>query len=376
MRLVAESQGQHRVAISPTPDFRVDLLDILPNIVLPNQKSQVLNLLDFMAGNMLVLLIVSDPRLPTCMTQLCRFAENLEALHKYANVFVVTSTPPDVNAQLPQEDLPFCMLSDTRNELAAIIELDLGPNMSAGAQDQVGITVLIANERMRILRIDRNINDPDYVNVALRFLDDLPRPAPRILDGFAPILHVPKVFESEFCDSLIEAYLTKGNEPSNSPSVVGGKLKHVFSTDKIRRDHFIEDQKTNTEVLERIAKRTQPEIMKAFTRQVTGVEECKVVCYEASAGGHFKPHRDNRLEFYAHRRFAMSINLNTGDYEGGFLRFPEYGPDLYRPPRGDAIIYSSSLLHEVTPVTSGRRFVLLAHMFDEESRQKNPKFRR
>jgi len=115
--------------------------------------------------------------------------------------------------------------------------------------------------------------------------------------------------------------------------------------------------------------------MRAFTRQVTGVEEFKVVCYEASTGGHFKPHRDNRLDYRAHRRFALSINLNTGDYEGGVLRFPEYGPDLYRPPRGDAIIYSSSLLHEVTPVTSGRRFALLAHMFDDESRQRNPKFR-
>jgi len=72
----------------------------------------------------------------------------------------------------------------------------------------------------------------------------------------------------------------------------------------------------------------------------------------------------------------MTIHLNTGDYEGGFLRFPEYGPDLYRPPRGDAIVYSSSLLHEVTPVTSGRRYALVAHMFDEESRQWSPRYRR
>jgi predicted 2-oxoglutarate/Fe(II)-dependent dioxygenase YbiX len=71
----------------------------------------------------------------------------------------------------------------------------------------------------------------------------------------------------------------------------------------------------------------------------------------------------------------MSVNLNTGHYEGGFLQFPEFGPDLYRPDTGDAVVYSSALLHEVTPITSGRRFTLLAHMYDEESRQLNPKYR-
>ena len=373
---MAESHTQQGVGISPPPGYRVGLLDILPNIVLPNQNSQVVNVLDFMAGNVLVLLVVSDPRLPTCMTQLRQFAENLKVLQKRANVFVVTSTPPDVNAQLPDEGLPFWMLSDARGELAALIEVDRGPKTSVDAEGRAGVTVLIVNERMRILRIDRGITDADYVKSVLRFLDDLPRPAPRVLSGFAPVLHVPKVFEPEFCDSLIETYLSKGNQPSYAPAVIEGKLKHVLSAEKVRRDHFIKDQETNAAIMERITKRTQPEIMKAFTRQVTGVEEFKVVCYEASAGGHFRPHRDNTLKFYAHRRFAMSINLNTGDYEGGFLRFPEYGPDLYGPPKGDAIVYSSSLVHEVTPVTSGRRFALLAHMFDEESRQKSPAYRR
>ena len=56
----------------------------------------------------------------------------------------------------------------------------------------------------------------------------------------------------------------------------------------------------------------------------------------------------------------MSLNLNTEDFEGGHLRFPEYGPHLYRPATGDALIYSSLIVHEVTPVTAGRRFVLVA----------------
>ena len=64
----------------------------------------------------------------------------------------------------------------------------------------------------------------------------------------------------------------------------------------------------------------------------------------------------------AHRRFGLTVNLNVG-FEGGELRFPEYGPDLYCPPVGAAILFSSSLLHEVLPVTSGERFSLLSFLF-------------
>ena len=62
--------------------------------------------------------------------------------------------------------------------------------------------------------------------------------------------------------------------------------------------------------------------------------------------------------------FALSINLNTDEYDGGDLRFPEYGPHLYRPELGAALVFSCSLIHEALPVTRGRRFVLLNFMRD------------
>ena len=66
----------------------------------------------------------------------------------------------------------------------------------------------------------------------------------------------------------------------------------------------------------------------------------------------------------------MSLLLNdAGEYEGGELRFLEYGPELYRPGAGEAIVFSCSLLHEVLRVRTGRRFVLLSFMFgDDEAR--------
>ena len=91
--------------------------------------------------------------------------------------------------------------------------------------------------------------------------------------------------------------------------------------------------------------------------------------YDSEEGGFFRPHRDNVVPDMAHRRFAMTLNLNTEDYEGGDLRFPEYGPDLYRPGTGDAVIFSCSLLHEAMDVTKGERFTLLSFILDGQPEQ-------
>ena len=45
---------------------------------------------------------------------------------------------------------------------------------------------------------------------------------------------------------------------------------------------------------------------------------------------------------------------------------PEFGPHLYRPAPGGAVVFSCSHLHEVTRVTGGRRFALLSFLFGEE----------
>ena len=108
-----------------------------------------------------------------------------------------------------------------------------------------------------------------------------------------------------------------------------------------------------------------PEIKRCLNFQVTQHEVFKLVCYDAKTGGYFRPHRDNESRDTQHRRFAMTLNLNTGDYSGGQLRFPEFGPDLYQPERGGALIFSCSLLHEVIPVTSGERYVLLGFFFSD-----------
>tara|TARA_B100000408_G_scaffold123993_1_gene105073 strand:- start:348 stop:731 length:384 start_codon:yes stop_codon:yes gene_type:complete len=107
---------------------------------------------------------------------------------------------------------------------------------------------------------------------------------------------------------------------------------------------------------------------RAFQFRATRIERYLVACYEAGAG-HFRPHRDNTTHGTAHRRFAVTINLNAGEYDGGDLRFPEFGQRTYRAPTGGAVVFSCSLLHEATPVTSGRRDAFLPFLYDEAARK-------
>jgi hypothetical protein len=46
--------------------------------------------------------------------------------------------------------------------------------------------------------------------------------------------------------------------------------------------------------------------------------------------------------------------------------FPEFGRRTYRAPVGGAVVFSCGALHEVTPITRGRRYAFLPFLYGEE----------
>jgi hypothetical protein len=181
----------------------------------------------------------------------------------------------------------------------------------------------------------------------------------------APVMIVPRIFEPELCRRLIAHYDQRGGDPSGVMREVGGKTVGVLDDFKKRRDAAIEDPAFLDQLRLRIARRLLPEIQKAYQFRATRIERYIVACYDADEGGYFRAHRDNTTKGTAHRRFAVSINLNAEEFEGGDLRFPEFGHRTYRPPTGGAVVFSCSLLHEATPVTRGRRYAFLPFLYDE-----------
>jgi predicted 2-oxoglutarate/Fe(II)-dependent dioxygenase YbiX len=119
------------------------------------------------------------------------------------------------------------------------------------------------------------------------------------------------------------------------------------------------------DLIRRIVRRLLPEIEQYFQFQATRMDRYIVARYDSEAGGHFHRHRDNVNAGAQHRRFAVSINLNS-NFEGCDLMFPEFGRKVYRPPDGGALVFSCGALHQVTPVTRGKRYAFLAFLYGEE----------
>jgi len=190
----------------------------------------------------------------------------------------------------------------------------------------------------------------------------------------APVLIAPRILEQDLCRRLIAYYHETGGLPSGVMRERDGQTVGVLDDFKRRQDAIIHDQGLIDTLRDRIRVRLVPEIQKVFQFTATRIERYIVARYDAEEGGYFKPHRDNTTAGTAHRKFAVSINLNAEEFEGGDLRFPEFGPQTYRPPTGGAVVFSCSLLHEATPVTRGTRYATLPFLFDEAGaaiREKN-----
>jgi peroxiredoxin/predicted 2-oxoglutarate/Fe(II)-dependent dioxygenase YbiX len=239
--------------------------------------------------------------------------------------------------------------------------------------------IFILDENLRILQIFPILTIPNPVEQVFEFIKSLPAiPPPSPVARLAPVLLIPNVLEPSFCQHLIDLYLADGGQDSGFMRQIDGKTVPIYDYGfKKRRDYLISNSQLLQQINQIMLRRVKPEIQKAFQYTITRFERYLVACYEASERGFFNRHRDNTTKGTAHRRFAMSLNLNTGAYEGGYLRFPEYGTQLYRPNTGEAVIFSCSLLHEATPVTSGCRFALLSFFYNDEDarlRENNRKY--
>jgi hypothetical protein len=184
-----------------------------------------------------------------------------------------------------------------------------------------------------------------------------------------PVLLLPHLLSREDCQRLTGVYTMRGNvfvEPGHGDKGMTSDYKMRipdYGRDD-RIDHYVMDADTNAWIDGLMQRRLFPEIRKAFQYRITRREPYRIACYAGERGGEMHGHRDNSAPIVAHRRFAMSVTLSEG-FEGGALRFPEYGLQEYRLGPGDAAVFSSSLLHEVMAVSGGRRLVLLAFLFGE-----------
>jgi predicted 2-oxoglutarate/Fe(II)-dependent dioxygenase YbiX/peroxiredoxin len=243
------------------------------------------------------------------------------------------------------------------------------------AQADTPVTALqpvtyLLDPNLRVLGVFATNDGRLQAETVLQVLKRVPKlGTPRPGQMQAPILIVPNIFERDLCQRLIEGY--RNGNPAESGFMVERDGKTVQAHDhrhKRRSDWTVSDRALIEAAQLRIRRRLVPEIKKAYAFDVTRMERHIVACYDQS-GGYFRAHRDNTTKGTAHRRFAVTINLNAEEYAGGDIMFPEFGRFTYRAPTGGAVVFSCSMLHEVVPVTRGQRFAYLPFLYDEAAAQ-------
>jgi peroxiredoxin/predicted 2-oxoglutarate/Fe(II)-dependent dioxygenase YbiX len=237
----------------------------------------------------------------------------------------------------------------------------------------------ILDENLHVLRVFPLEQAENYAAEILAYVSSLPELAPPVAaTRQAPVLFIPRVLDPDFCRALVQLHQNQGGRDSGFMREVDGKTVEILDYGfKKRRDINLADTPLLDTINQIVLRRVKPEIEKAYQFSITRFERHIVACYDSADQGFFNRHRDNTTKGTAHRRFAMTLNLNTGEYEGGCLHFPEYGRQLYRPDTGEAVIFSCSLLHEATPVTHGQRYALLSFFYGDDDalvRERNRKF--
>ena len=242
--------------------------------------------------------------------------------------------------------------------------LVLQPDDSLGCALGEGPWVLASDRAMRLAAMSHGGQPDRALAEVLAALAALPREPAGVAACPAPVLVMPSLLDADACRRLIERFEGGDHREGAMASVDGqdGLINRVDAAKKRRRDLELDPgEPLHAEMMDAFACRLIPEIKKAFQAEIAFVDRILIARYDES-GGYFRRHRDNSSPHVAFREFALSVNLNTGAYEGGGLMFPEFNDQQHQPPAGSACVFSASLLHEAAPVTRGVRYVLLTFL--------------
>jgi predicted 2-oxoglutarate/Fe(II)-dependent dioxygenase YbiX/peroxiredoxin len=308
------------------------------------------------AGRWIVLCFLGSPADPRARHELSELLNEAHQFEEDRLVFYGVLTAP------PADPAPYVNIS--QRALSFLADYDGAISRAYGAAAMPRTVIL---DPMLRAVADVPWDEPaGHAETVRRVLQSLPAVDEAAgIPMSAPVLIVPRVFDFPLCDFLIQFYQEVGGRDSGFMVDIEGKTTTVLDYRlKRRTDVPVALPEVRDLVRGQIVRRLLPAIERYFQFQATRMDRYIVACYDSADGGHFHRHRDNVNAGAEHRRFAVSINLN-GDFDGCDLIFPEFGRKTYRPPTAGAIVFSCGALHQVTPVTRGRRYAFLAFLYGE-----------
>ena len=341
----------------------IDVGDIAPRFTLSGGGGTTVDLDDATIAGRFIVLLFAPPGRSADLAAHVSLAGLLRERHN-ALVYAVVSGPTVGRGAQPEPSnrpqLTFPVLLDADQTVSDAYGID---------QTKPGLAAVVLGPNHHVRAV---CTDPEtlHTDVAAAIEASQEQWVARISEAHPPVLVVPDILSADDCKRLISIYRMQGNvfvDPGHGDTGMTDDYKMRIPEygrgDRI--DHWILNAETNRLIDDRFQKRLFPEVFKAFQYRITRREHYRIGCYEGERGGDLNGHRDNTEPGVAHRRFAVSVNLNTEAFAGGAIQFLEYGAQRYRPESGAAIVFSSSLLHEILEVNEGRRYVLLAFLFGD-----------
>lgn len=284
------------------------------------------------------------------------------------NIFVISRRSVSANRTLAEtQDIPFRLLAD---EDGSVFDL-YGINMPVtGANTPADPAMAVLDSNGRVVDIFEDMPPASQADRALNVLLKLNKERPRgSLGAHPPVLVLPNAMDPNICKQLIDTWhnpvpLWEGDgKNSIGLNIEKGDVKVRNAAYGNCTQYVVRDAALSAELDGKVLRRVVPEIEKAFGYSPSKREEYRIACYDVADGGSLPAHRDNPTGETRHRRFTVSINLNNEDFDGGELAFREFSDHHYDIEAGTAVVWSCSVLHEVMPISAGRRFILGTHLF-------------
>jgi hypothetical protein len=304
--------------------------DRVPNFVLPDPQGQLRFFYQMVAGAPTVLVLAANTAMQDQWDEIKGFAAVAPALREAgAGIMIVSNDGVDSLSMVAK------IIPEHAHWLADINGVvNLG--LRTGALFPfAGVACFLLDGNQRAIAVRGP--EPGQAEWALAMLKARPSEAAQRLSTTAPVLLLPGVLDGEDCQHLLNRISAAGTASGTAP---------------------IGDHELAGRIGKLLLRRIGPEVEKAFSFDDFAIESIVLRWDDSSAA------TDRRCEVddpaVQGRSFSLILNLADGEYEGGDILFPEYGPHSYRPGTGGALVFAGTLLRELKPVSTGRRSLLAA----------------
>ncbi len=303
--------------------------DRIPEFILPGANTQLQRFYELVRGRPTVLVLVANTARQEQWDEIKGYADIAPALDAAGvDLFIVTNDGVESMAMVSKAiPAPAIWLADIRG--AVNLALRTGAKFA-----QTGVVSFVLDSDQRVIALRGA--EPGQAAWAFSVVRKLPAEVRLVLGAIAPVLILPRVLDDATCRQLL-ALDGLASAPAPIPDAA---LAATLSRLLLRR--------------------VGPEVDKVFSFDDFQFEALLLQQEEAgpAEGRKSDRRRDNSDPETLGRSFSLILDLEAEAYQGGGLSFPEYGPHLYRPATGTAVVHAGEMLREQAPIESGRRTLL------------------